>query len=239
MHELPSLQWRRNGHDGVSNHQPHDCLLNRLFKRRSKKHQSSASLAFVRGIHRGPVNTPHKCPATRKVFPFDDVIIWITICGSRVRQFPHENHWQIASRMTEKSLFTATNALFFLKLYFKAWTQSSAKNNHRSLISTLSLRTVFFYLTLWRHHNWSVTSRERGARALWHHIRNCSCTCKLSQRRSSVAYLVRSVYSLLYESLMHFGHWKPNLTSPFHGRFSLTTETEITFAVLFWEYVRQ
>ena len=32
-----ALQWRHNGRDGVSNHQPHDCLLNRLFKRRSKK----------------------------------------------------------------------------------------------------------------------------------------------------------------------------------------------------------
>ena len=32
-----SLQWRRNGCDGVSNHQPYDCLLNRLFRRRSKK----------------------------------------------------------------------------------------------------------------------------------------------------------------------------------------------------------
>ena len=28
------LQWRHNDHDGVSNHQPHDCLLNRLFRRR-------------------------------------------------------------------------------------------------------------------------------------------------------------------------------------------------------------
>ena len=32
-----TLRWRHNGHDGVSNHQPHDCLLNRLFRRRSKK----------------------------------------------------------------------------------------------------------------------------------------------------------------------------------------------------------
>ena len=40
------------------------------------KHQSSASLAFVRGIHRWPVNSPHKWPAKRKMFPFDDVIIW-------------------------------------------------------------------------------------------------------------------------------------------------------------------
>ena len=41
-----------------------------------RKHQSSASLAFVGGIHRGPVNSPHKWPVTRKMFPFDDVIMW-------------------------------------------------------------------------------------------------------------------------------------------------------------------
>ena len=40
-----------------------------------RKHQSYASLAFVRGIHRGPVNSPHKSPVTRKMFPFDDVIM--------------------------------------------------------------------------------------------------------------------------------------------------------------------
>ena len=40
-----------------------------------RKHQSSASLAFVRGIHRGPVNSPHKGPVTRKIFTFDDVIM--------------------------------------------------------------------------------------------------------------------------------------------------------------------
>ena len=40
-----------------------------------RKHQSSASLAFVRGIHRWPVNSPHKGPVTCKMFPFDDVII--------------------------------------------------------------------------------------------------------------------------------------------------------------------
>ena len=37
--------------------------------------QSSASLTFVRGIHRWPVDSPHKEPVTRKIFPFDDVIM--------------------------------------------------------------------------------------------------------------------------------------------------------------------
>ena len=70
-----TLRWRHNGRDSVSNHQPHDCLLNRLFRRRSKKVQSSASLAFVLGILRWPVNSPHKRPITRKMFPFYDVIM--------------------------------------------------------------------------------------------------------------------------------------------------------------------
>ena len=65
-----SLRWRHDERDGVSNHQPYDYLLDRLFR-----HQSSASLAYVRGIHRGQVNSPYKGPVTRKMFPFDDVIM--------------------------------------------------------------------------------------------------------------------------------------------------------------------
>ena len=44
-----------------------------------RKHQSSASLAFARGIHWSPVNSPHKWPVTRKKFPFDDVIMYNTL----------------------------------------------------------------------------------------------------------------------------------------------------------------
>ena len=42
-----------------------------------RKHQRPASLAFVRGIHRWPVNSPRKGPVTRKMFAFDDVIMFI------------------------------------------------------------------------------------------------------------------------------------------------------------------
>ena len=44
-----------------------------------RKHQSSASLVFVRGIHRWPVSSPHTGPVMRKVFPLDDVILWTVI----------------------------------------------------------------------------------------------------------------------------------------------------------------
>ena len=45
-----------------------------------RKYQSSASLAFVRGIHRGPVNYPHKWRLTGKMFPFDDVTMDERLC---------------------------------------------------------------------------------------------------------------------------------------------------------------
>ena len=73
-----SPEWRHNGRDGVSNHQPHQCLLNysNMYSGAGqRKHQNVASLAFVRGIHRWPVNSPHKWPVTWKMFPFDDVIM--------------------------------------------------------------------------------------------------------------------------------------------------------------------
>ena len=46
-----------------------------------RKHQSSASLAFVWGIHRAPVNSPHKWPVTWKMFPFDDVIMFCRVAS--------------------------------------------------------------------------------------------------------------------------------------------------------------
>ena len=72
---LSPLQWRHYEHDGVSN-QPHHCLLNHLFRRRSKQ----ASKLRVTGLWPGnsgnsPVNSMHKWPVTRKMFLFDDVIM--------------------------------------------------------------------------------------------------------------------------------------------------------------------
>ena len=69
------LRWRHNGRDGVSNHQPHGCLLNRLFRRKSKKTSKLRVTGLCAGNLPWPVNSPHKRPVTRKMFPFDDVIM--------------------------------------------------------------------------------------------------------------------------------------------------------------------
>ena len=70
-----TLHWHHNDHDGVSNQQPHGCLLNRLFRRRSKKTSNLRDTGLCVRNSPGPVNSPHKGPVTRKMFPFDDVIM--------------------------------------------------------------------------------------------------------------------------------------------------------------------
>ena len=78
-----SLQWRHNGCHGVSNHQPHDCLLNRWFRRRSKKTSKLRDTGLCAGNSPVTGEFPHKWPVTRKMFPFDDVIIyWATLSRS-------------------------------------------------------------------------------------------------------------------------------------------------------------
>ena len=56
-----------------------------------RKQQSFASLAFVGGIHRWPVNSPHKGPVMRKMFPFDDVTMLVSWCLPFVRVRIKEN----------------------------------------------------------------------------------------------------------------------------------------------------
>ena len=71
-----TLQWRHNGRVGVSNQQPHDCLLNRLVKAQINENiKASRHWPLVRRIHRSPVNSPHGGPETWKMLPFDDVIL--------------------------------------------------------------------------------------------------------------------------------------------------------------------
>ena len=74
-----TLQWRQNERASVSNHQPHDCLLNCLFRRRSKKTSKLRVTGLCAGNSPVPVNSPHKRAITRKILPFDDVIMINTV----------------------------------------------------------------------------------------------------------------------------------------------------------------
>ena len=79
-----------------------------------RKHQSSASLAFVWGIHRGPVNSPHKWPATRKMSPFDDVIMITSHLTFVWNQ--DLTHWG-RDKMVAIFQTTFSNAFCLMKMY--------------------------------------------------------------------------------------------------------------------------
>ena len=71
MNHLVLLQWRHNEHDVVSNHQRHDCLLNHLFRRRSKK----TSKLRVTGLCDGNSPVTGEFPAQR-ASNAENVSIW-------------------------------------------------------------------------------------------------------------------------------------------------------------------
>ena len=74
-----TLHWRHNWLRWRLKSPVSRFLLNRLFKRRSKK--TSKLCVRERGIHRWQVNSPLKGPVTRKTFPFDDVIMILPVLG--------------------------------------------------------------------------------------------------------------------------------------------------------------
>ena len=84
-----------------------------------RKHQSSPSLAFVRGIHRRPVNSPHKGPVTRKIFPFDDVIMKHHITQHYCSSLPSISYWCHASARscTAVGLHIFANLLSYVALW--------------------------------------------------------------------------------------------------------------------------
>ena len=88
---MKTLLWRHNGHDCISNHQPHDCLRNHLFRYRSKK----PSKTHITG--QSPVNSIHKWPITRKMFPFDVVIMSIHVFVRNVTN--RQTNWKCSRRL--------------------------------------------------------------------------------------------------------------------------------------------
>ena len=77
-----TLQWRYNDPDGVSNHRRLECILNRLFRRRSKKTSKLPVTRFCG--ENSPVTGEFLAqgPVMRKIFPLDNVIMSSPICST-------------------------------------------------------------------------------------------------------------------------------------------------------------
>ena len=80
-------------------------------------HQSSASLAFGRGIHRRRVNPPHKGPVTRNMFPFDDIII-IHASGFKLHLFSYQSQRPLVVNLTIFSMAVLMSNEYTLILNF-------------------------------------------------------------------------------------------------------------------------
>ena len=116
-----------------------------------RKHQSSAPLAFVRGIHRWPVNSMHKWPVMRKMFPFDDVIMlwylhfetrtnWSTFC-SHFQKLCKFNWWFADTYPSGTHNVMITLLLCHVSTGHTSWSPSRWMNTTSKLI--------YFYSRKW------------------------------------------------------------------------------------------
>ena len=129
------------------------------------KHQSSASLAFVREIHRGLVNFPHKWPVTRKMFPFDDVIMkhrvdtTIWICSTHQgtwKRFLH--YWILWWESTGHSRILTNGQSWWrtfmfpgLSFFFKIMKSYISQVFHYILLCRISNVSCHDFVIKWNH----------------------------------------------------------------------------------------
>ena len=107
-----SLQWRLNEPDGASNHRHLDCLLNYVLRRRSeRRYQSFMPLASVRGVHRWPVDSPPKGPATR-----ENVSIWWRPRALNVSQF-NQKYIQVWTCPHIHKIYITTHPYTYIRPY--------------------------------------------------------------------------------------------------------------------------
>ena len=116
-----TLKWRHNERNGISNHQRLHRLLNCWFRRRSKKTSKLRVTGLVQGIHLWPVISPHKRPVTRKMLPFDDVIMKFTGCWWGTKSY---NDWgNLIMIGLKRKQYVASlrqrNVLFYLSIFFQ------------------------------------------------------------------------------------------------------------------------
>ena len=122
---LYSLQWRHNEWDFVSNHQPHDCLLNRLFRCRSKK----TSKLRITGLCEGnsPVTGEFPAQMARNA---ENVSIW----------WPYHAETTLSLRLKQQDDFFLFYLIFyiipFLSMYYFCMKQAQYKEYLVSIVDT-------------------------------------------------------------------------------------------------------
>ena len=139
---VKSLHWHHNGCDSVSNHQPHDCLFSRLFRRRSKETSKFRVTGLCVGNSPGTGEFPQKWPVTRKMFPFDEVIM-----DSFHFRIDIRGLWYVVDRPTHKQLRCYVAKTTFAKSIPALLTNPGVNKMAKMLKTTLS--NILLWLKWW------------------------------------------------------------------------------------------
>ena len=102
------LQWRHNEHDCVSNQRRLDCLLNRLFRRRSKKTSNLRATVLCERNPSVAGEFPAQSASNMEMLPFNDVIMITAISEKNEQEGPEKNgiiHNTFSNPFTWKLLF--------------------------------------------------------------------------------------------------------------------------------------
>ena len=151
---IMSLRWRHNGHDGVSYHLPHDCFLNRLFRRRSNKTSKLCVTGLCAGNSPGTGEFPHKGPVTRKMFSFDDVIMWKKQLG--VSRWDYEPcNWCVIHKRKFKSQFLFHILSTFIKSGCSPAFINSTYWYTLRVCHTFWKSTMLTHWNQWQIHEWT------------------------------------------------------------------------------------
>ena len=109
-----------------------------------RKHQSSASLAFVPGIHRGPVNSPHKWSVTRKMFPFDDVIMLTDVTAASMTPVKYECKFIIMIELW----FPISSICIFSELlkYYSLFSYQSYLTDLLAVVAHVNMNVITYHV---------------------------------------------------------------------------------------------
>ena len=185
---------------GVSNHQLHDCLLNNYSGADRRKYQSSDTLAFVRETNRWLVNSPHKGPVKRKIFPFDDVIMAVPADGE-LTVLVHQQAWCWVQNYKIFFLFLFHDVAMFSS-YQRSWNCYRRSNWRRDLTN---LSGIFM---------------DKHDRHLWINIINMSVSCTIHKHLTVSQIDMANISALWLDIQLHeprisypSGHWPETVTN--------------------------
>ena len=180
VYALCALQWRQNERDGVSNNRRLDCLLNRLFRRRLKKTSKLRVTALCEGNSPVTGEFPAQRAVMRKMFLFDDVIVfatWLKVCANN-----HRDHVEKDLNLQENHTICYTSTItppgwIIWTVFWNVNTKNQLLRNKANLRDLIAATGLVILLKFDPNHRflspcdleiWCMTSKNNRAPLLYY-----------------------------------------------------------------------